>query len=174
MLYFTTLETFVDSSGPFRNYKRPQFPYVIGNTFHSKRIDFNYSTLSNQTDYDIQSDEWLRNTKSYNTNNTYSGYNYIFDSNKIKKQSLEVTQPLSELLKVLVSLLVVVTIRSMIHLYLTTVKQVVKVFRPRCTVLVVSKLTRLVVQPQQHLILSLLSILVSINLLVSPLFHIII
>ena len=89
--YFTTLETFVDSSGPFRNYKRPQFPYVIGNTFHSKRIDFNYSTLSNQTDYDIQSDEWLRNTKSYNTNNTYSGYDYIFDSNKIKKQSLEVT-----------------------------------------------------------------------------------
>ena len=89
--YFTTLETVVDSFGPFRNYKRPQFPYVIGNTFHSKRIDFNYSVLSNQTDYDIQSDEWLRNTKSYNTNNTYSGYDYIFDSNKIKKQSLEVT-----------------------------------------------------------------------------------
>lgn len=89
--YFTTLETFVDSSGPFRNYKRPQFPYVIGNTFHSKRIDFNYSTLSNQTDYDIQSNEWFRNTKSYNTNNTYSGYDYIFDSNKIKKQSLEIT-----------------------------------------------------------------------------------
>ena len=89
--YFTTLETVVDSFGPFRNYKRPQFPYVIGNTFHSKRIDFNYSVLSNQTDYDIQSDEWLRNTKSYNTNNTHSGYDYIFDSNKIKKQSLEVT-----------------------------------------------------------------------------------
>jgi len=89
--YFTTLETFVDSSGPFRNYKRPQFPYVIGNTFHSKRIEFNYSVLSNQTDYDIQSDEWLRNTKSYNTNSTYSGYDYIFDSNKIKKQSLEIT-----------------------------------------------------------------------------------
>ena len=47
--------------------------------------------LSNQTDYDIQSDEWLRNTKSYNTNNRYSGYDYIFDSNKIKKQSLDVT-----------------------------------------------------------------------------------
>ena len=89
--YFTSLESFVESSGPFKNYKKPQFPYVIGDTFHSKRIEFNYSSLSNQTDYDIESNEWFRNTKAYNTNDSFSGYDYIFDSNKIKKQTIDVT-----------------------------------------------------------------------------------
>ena len=89
--YFTSLETFVDSSGPFRNYKKPQFPYVIGDTFHSKRIEFNYSTESNQTDYDIEADNWFRNTSEYNTNNSFSGYEYIFNSDRIKKQTIDVT-----------------------------------------------------------------------------------
>ena len=89
--YFTTLETFPDGSGPFKNYKRPAFPYVIGDTFYAKRNEFNYKTTSNQTEYDIESDHWFRNTSTYNTNNTYSGYEYIFDSNKIKKQTIDVT-----------------------------------------------------------------------------------
>tara|TARA_B100001094_G_scaffold63763_1_gene59721 strand:- start:2514 stop:14540 length:12027 start_codon:yes stop_codon:yes gene_type:complete len=89
--YFTTLEPNVEAQGPFRNYKKPQFPYIIGDTFHSKRIEFNYSVESNQTDYDIQKNEWFRNTRSYNTNNLYSGYDYIFNSNKIKRQTIEVT-----------------------------------------------------------------------------------
>lgn len=89
--YFTTLETFPDGSGPFKNYKRPAFPYVIGDTFYAKRNEFNYKTISNQTDYDVESDHWFRNTSTYNTNNTYSGYEYIFDSNKIKKQTIDVT-----------------------------------------------------------------------------------
>ena len=89
--YFTTLETFVDASGPFKNYKRPAFPYVIGDTLHSKRNEFNYKTTSNQIDYDIQNGEWFRNTAVYNTNSKNSGYDYIFDSNKIKKQTIDVT-----------------------------------------------------------------------------------
>ena len=89
--YFTSLETFVEASGPFKNYKKPKFPYAIGDTFHSKRIEFNYSILSNQTDYDIVSDGWFRNTKAYNTNESFSGYDYIFDSNKIKKQTIDIT-----------------------------------------------------------------------------------
>ena len=90
--YFTTLESIVDSSGPFKNYKRPAFPYVIGNTFHSKRNEFNYyKSTSNQVDYDLEQFGWFRNTTVYNTNNTNSGYDYIFDSNKIKKQTIDVT-----------------------------------------------------------------------------------
>ena len=88
--YFTSLESSVDASGPFKNYKRPQFPYVIGNTFHSKRIEFNYKTESNQTKYDIQSNDWFRNTRTYNTNNKFSGYDYFFNSNKVKRQTIEV------------------------------------------------------------------------------------
>ena len=89
--YFTTLNTIVDGSGPFKNYKRPAFPYVIGNSFYARRNEFNYKKTSNQVDYDIQSDGWFRNTTTYNTNDKFSGYDYIFDSNKIKKQTVDIT-----------------------------------------------------------------------------------
>ena len=89
--YFTTLESIVDSSGPFKNYKRPAFPYVIGNTFHARRNEFNYKSTSNQVDYDLEQFGWFRNTTVYNTNNTNSGYDYIFDSNKVKKQTIDVS-----------------------------------------------------------------------------------
>ena len=37
--YFSTLNTFsVDSTGPFKNYKRPVYPYLIGDSFYSKPI----------------------------------------------------------------------------------------------------------------------------------------
>jgi len=89
--YFTTLNTIVDGSGPFKNYKRPVFPYVIGNSFYARRNEFNYKKTSNQVEYDIQSDDWFRNTTTYNTNDKFSGYDYIFDSNKIKKQTVDIT-----------------------------------------------------------------------------------
>ena len=89
--YFTTLNTITDGSGPFKNFKRPAFPYVIGNSFYARRNEFNYKKTSNQVDYDIQSDGWFRNTSTYNTNDKFSGYNFIFDSNKIKEQTIEIT-----------------------------------------------------------------------------------
>ena len=89
--YFTTVENVTDGSGPFRKYKRPKFPYVIGDSFFAERNEFNYRSTSNQIDYDIQSDNWLRNTSTYNTNDKFSGYDYLFDSNKIKEQSINIT-----------------------------------------------------------------------------------
>ena len=89
--YFTTFENTVDGSGPFRNYKRPKFPYVVGNSFFAKRNEFNYRTTSNQIDYDIESDKWFRNTFTYNTNEKYSGYEFLFNSNKIKEQTINIT-----------------------------------------------------------------------------------
>ena len=56
-----------------------------------RRNEFNYKKTSNQVDYDIQSDGWFRNTTTYNTNDKFSGYDYIFDSNKIKKQTVDIT-----------------------------------------------------------------------------------
>ncbi len=89
--YFTTVETVTDGYGPFRKYKKPKFPYVIGDSFFAERNKFNYRSTSNQIDYDIQSDNWLRNTSTYNTNDKFSGYDYLFDSNKIKEQSINIT-----------------------------------------------------------------------------------
>ena len=89
--YFSTINKVVDSTGPFENYKRPSFPYFIGNSFRSQPNSFNFSLTSNQVDYDIESYEWIRNTKEYHTNDVKSGYDYIFNSNKVKEQTLEVT-----------------------------------------------------------------------------------
>ena len=89
--YFSTINDVVDSTGPFENYRRPAFPYFIGDSFRSEPNPFNFSLSSNQYTYDIQKHEWLRNTKEYHTNDVKSGYNYIFNSNKVKEQTLEVT-----------------------------------------------------------------------------------
>ena len=89
--YFMTIEEFSDTSGPFNNYRRPVFPYVIGNTFNSEPNQFNLSTASNHVDYDIESDNWFRNTTPYHMNDSLSGYDYIFNSNTYKKQEIDIT-----------------------------------------------------------------------------------
>ena len=89
--YFTTINSTNDSSGPFDGYRRPQFPYVIGDTFHSIPNSFNFKSSSNQNEYDIQNDGWLRNTYYYNLDDTDNGYDYIFNSNLVKEQNIIVT-----------------------------------------------------------------------------------
>jgi hypothetical protein len=79
-----------ETDGSFSRYKKPIFPYVIGNYYKSKPIDFNFDKNSNQDDIDINSTGWLRNTKPYNLLNSNSGYDYIFNPNSIKKQTSEI------------------------------------------------------------------------------------
>lgn len=89
--YFTTIEETSDTSGAFNNYRRPVFPYVIGNSFNSEPNTFNFSTSSNHIEYDIEKNKWFRNTTPYHMNSPLSGYDYIFDSNTYKKQEIDVT-----------------------------------------------------------------------------------
>ena len=89
--YFITLSENNESSGPFDGVKRPTFPYVIGNSFASQPNDFNFKSISNQTDYDIEGKGWFRNTANYNIGDAKSGYKFIFNSNEIQKQSLDIT-----------------------------------------------------------------------------------
>ena len=85
--YFTTINNgSVDSSGKFENYKKPVFPYFIGNTYKSEPLPFNFLKTSNQDDIDINEQKWLRNTTPYKLNKEYSGYDYIFDPNKVRNQ----------------------------------------------------------------------------------------
>ena len=87
--YFATINTINDSVGPFKNFRRPQFPYLIGDSYNSLPNITNFKTISNQNDYDIQSNGWLRNTYNYNLND--NGYKYIFNSNLVNKQKIDVT-----------------------------------------------------------------------------------
>jgi len=85
--YFITIDETSELSGPFKNYRKPVFPYVIGNSFYSKPIDFNYQNNSNQNSINLNTTGWLRNTSPYNLTTENTNYQYIFDPNKIKKQT---------------------------------------------------------------------------------------
>ena len=89
--YFTTINFTVDSSGPFKNYRRPVFPYLIGDKFKSEPNNFNFRLQSNQDHYDIEASGLLRNTAEYHTNDEKSGYDYIFNSTKVQKQTIDIT-----------------------------------------------------------------------------------
>jgi len=87
--YFTTIEpSTVESVAPFVGYRKPVFPYVIGNTFKSKPIQFNFDKLSNQDDFNLVSPQnseteknypgpWLRNTNYYNLQSDNTTYEYF-------------------------------------------------------------------------------------------------
>ena len=89
--YFATINTINDSIGPFQGYRRPQFPYLIGDSYKSVPHSINFKSLTRQGEYDIEGDRWLRNTYNYNLDDEFDKYKYIFNSNLVKEQSLEVT-----------------------------------------------------------------------------------
>ena len=89
--YFATIDNVNSSSGPFEGFRSPKFPYLIGNSFNSEPISFNFKLSSNHDDYDIEKDGWFRNTKPYRLFSNPSGYDYIYNSSKIKNQSIDIT-----------------------------------------------------------------------------------
>ena len=89
--YYTTFNEVTASTGPFNRYNEPVFPYVIGNAYKSEPIDFNFKKISNHIDYDIEANQWLRNTKSYNMTKGSSGYKYIFNPNDTKPSIIDIT-----------------------------------------------------------------------------------
>jgi hypothetical protein len=92
--YFATINyTSVESSGSFLGYKKPQFPYLIGNYYNSKPNEFNFKRSSNQDDIDLNNGSWIRNTYSYNLTNDKSTYEYVSLPNKLK-QSIKVASTL--------------------------------------------------------------------------------
>ena len=90
--YFATVDPSVnDDAGIFDGYRKPIFPYVIGNTFKSTPIDFNFDISSNQNDIDFNKTGWVRNTKFYNLFSDNSEYGFLFNPNKTKNQITTIT-----------------------------------------------------------------------------------
>jgi len=89
--YFCTIDSSsVETSGSFQNYKKPIFPYVIGNYFKSKPIEFNFLGSSNQDQIDFKNLKLLRNTTPYNLTKSRSGYDFLLNPNNVKKQISEI------------------------------------------------------------------------------------
>jgi hypothetical protein len=87
--YFCTVDTnipLIDGKG-----FEPQFPYVIGNVFKSKPIEFNFDKKSNQNEIDINKTNWYRNTHPYCLKDRVScDYKYLLSPNRIKDPISEV------------------------------------------------------------------------------------
>jgi len=88
--YFATFDSRVDTSGPFDKFKRPVFPYLVGPSFKSKPNNFNFRKSSNQLEYSIGNEDYLRNTRFYNLDGLKGDYKYIFNPNKVAPPTLEI------------------------------------------------------------------------------------
>jgi len=87
--YFTTINTnAIESSGQFKNYRKPEFPYFIGDKYKSSPIPYNYDNKSNQDDINLNETNLSRNTTPYGVLNPNTEYDFVVDSNKIQKQNI--------------------------------------------------------------------------------------
>ena len=81
--YFATISSGkADSDGPFKNFRQPQFPYLIGDTYNSVPTDFNVDRRNNQIDFDYESAGLIRNTKPAKTSNLHGFNEYINDTTR--------------------------------------------------------------------------------------------
>ena len=88
--YFTTVDpNVVDSAGAFAGYKRPIFPYIIGDKFNSIVNQFNYDINSNQNTFNLVENKYYRNTAPYNLIENKLNYEYINIPNQLS-QSVEI------------------------------------------------------------------------------------
>lgn len=90
--YFLTINFVEESDGPFKSYLKPIFPYIIGDSYYSKKIDYNYSQINTQNYIDLNETGWLRNTYNYNLINENSGYDCIVTPNKFQIQKSIINQ----------------------------------------------------------------------------------
>ena len=71
-----------DSDGSFKNFRQPQFPYVIGDTYNSVPTDFNVDRRNNQVDFDYEGAGLIRNTRPSKTSNLHGFNEYINDTTR--------------------------------------------------------------------------------------------
>ena len=90
--YFATInDGSTESSGTFENFKLPQYPYFIGNKFKSKPNDFNFKNDSYQGKYDIEGNNWLRNTTPYGLTLDNVSYDFVTEPYKIFDEVIKIT-----------------------------------------------------------------------------------
>ena len=77
--YYATVDKIATQNplDPFDGIRRPIFPYVIGDSYHSSPIEFNLSLNSIQ-DIDFNKTNFIRNTDPHNINE----YEFVTNSNK--------------------------------------------------------------------------------------------
>ena len=89
--YFSTINpTTIENSGAFNKYRKPEFPYLIGNSFHSQPNTFNYDNSINQKSYDLNTTSYFRNTTPYSLTDEYASYDFLYQPNKEREQLIDI------------------------------------------------------------------------------------
>jgi hypothetical protein len=84
--YFATINDLdPENSGTFSGYKRPIFPFFIGNNFKSRPNEFNYIKSSNQNNIDLNATNWSRNITPYNITKDENSYSYLEIPNNLNQ-----------------------------------------------------------------------------------------
>ena len=87
--YFATINpNGVDVAQPFRGFKAPQFPYLVGNSFKSVPNTFNNKFDSTQDNFDFSS--YFRNVTPLGMDKKFVDYDYVLQPNKVKDQTIDV------------------------------------------------------------------------------------
>jgi len=86
--YFATIDdSLAQGQGSvFSGYKLPVFPYLVGESFHSKLDQFNLSAESNQDVYKIEDFDYCRNTDPYNLIDGDVSYSYVTTPNNLDQK----------------------------------------------------------------------------------------
>ena len=88
--YFATINPNEnETSGTFKNFRSPVFPYLIGENYIAKPDEFNFIETNNQ-DLDLNTLNLRRNTNPYKIDNSGADYEGIHDSRKLVNQEIEV------------------------------------------------------------------------------------
>ena len=102
--YFATVG---NNDSAFQNYKLPTFPYVIGDSFKSKPIDFNFDPFINQISFFEEVEEGqigelttekykdyklYRNVTPYNTETPFGDYSYLFNPSDLFTVSSKISR----------------------------------------------------------------------------------
>ena len=68
----------------------PIFPYFVGNTFRSKKENFNFKN-NLQTNFDFTGNNLLRNTFPYKVADNFANNDFIVETNEIEDQKIELS-----------------------------------------------------------------------------------
>ena len=88
--YFATINPNEnETSGTFKNFRSPVFPYLIGENYAAKPDEWNFVETNNQ-DIDLNTLNLRRNTNPYKLDSSGADYEGIHDSRKSVDQEVEV------------------------------------------------------------------------------------
>ena len=84
--YFMTVNNLqTEASGVFEKYKKPVFPYIIGENYYSVPTDFNFSRAQDQDNFNFEENGLRRNTNALNLISDDVEYPYLFIPNKLNQ-----------------------------------------------------------------------------------------